>query len=57
MKGLYGFENNGRKTWGYVNRGLGTIGVPMRFGAPPEITIVQLKRADPRSKSLPISEG
>jgi len=26
----------------YVNRGLGTIGVPIRFGAPPEITLYEL---------------
>jgi predicted MPP superfamily phosphohydrolase len=29
----------------YVNRGIGTIGVPMRMGAPPEITVYELKRA------------
>ncbi len=28
----------------YVNRGIGTIGVPIRLGAPPEITIYQLTR-------------
>ncbi|HET7215999.1 MAG TPA: metallophosphoesterase, partial [Terriglobia bacterium] len=28
----------------YVNRGLGTIGVPIRFGAPPEITMFELVR-------------
>ena len=28
----------------YVNRGIGTIGVPMRMGAPPEITVYELKR-------------
>jgi predicted MPP superfamily phosphohydrolase len=28
----------------YVNRGIGTIGVPIRIGAPPEITIYQLTR-------------
>jgi hypothetical protein len=26
----------------YVNRGIGTIGVPIRFGAPPEITLFEL---------------
>jgi predicted MPP superfamily phosphohydrolase len=26
----------------YVNRGIGTIGVPMRIGAPPEITVYEL---------------
>jgi predicted MPP superfamily phosphohydrolase len=29
----------------YVNRGIGTIGVPMRVGAPPEITVYKLTRA------------
>ena len=28
----------------YVNRGIGTIGVPMRIGAPPEITVYELLR-------------
>ncbi len=28
----------------YVNRGIGTIGVPIRIGAPPEITIYKLER-------------
>ena len=28
----------------YVNRGIGTIGVPIRFDAPPEITIFELVR-------------
>jgi uncharacterized protein len=28
----------------YVNRGIGTIGVPMRLGAPPEITVFELTR-------------
>jgi predicted MPP superfamily phosphohydrolase len=26
----------------YVNRGIGTIGVPIRIGAPPEITVYEL---------------
>ena len=29
----------------YVNRGIGTIGVPIRFDAPPEITVFELTRA------------
>jgi predicted MPP superfamily phosphohydrolase len=29
----------------YVNRGIGTIFIPMRIGAPPEITVYQLTRA------------
>lgn len=30
----------------YVNIGLGTVGMPMRIGATPEITIITLKRSD-----------
>ena len=29
----------------YVNRGIGTIGIPIRIGAPPEITVFELRRA------------
>ncbi|HEX5411550.1 MAG TPA: metallophosphoesterase [Terriglobia bacterium] len=29
----------------YVNRGIGTIAVPIRFNAPPEITLFELQRA------------
>jgi uncharacterized protein len=29
----------------YVNRGIGTIGVPIRLDAPPEITVFELKRS------------
>jgi hypothetical protein len=29
----------------YVNRGIGTVGTPVRFGAPPEITLLTLRRA------------
>jgi predicted MPP superfamily phosphohydrolase len=28
----------------YVNRGIGTTGFPIRFGAPPEITVLELVR-------------
>ncbi|HRG02805.1 MAG TPA: metallophosphoesterase, partial [Paludibacteraceae bacterium] len=28
----------------YVNRGIGYVGVPMRIGVPPEITLIVLKR-------------
>ncbi|MGA2114751.1 MAG: metallophosphoesterase [Bryobacteraceae bacterium] len=36
----------------YVNRGIGTIGVPIRIGAPPEITVYRLARqAETRSGS------
>ncbi len=29
----------------YVNRGLGTVGAPVRIGAPPEITLLALRRS------------
>jgi predicted MPP superfamily phosphohydrolase len=29
----------------YVNRGIGTIAAPMRVGAPPEISVLELRRA------------
>jgi len=31
----------------YTNRGIGTIGVPMRFGAPPEVTLFTLRAGRP----------
>jgi predicted MPP superfamily phosphohydrolase len=31
----------------YVNRGLGTVGVPFRFDCPPEISVFTLRPADP----------
>jgi hypothetical protein len=34
-----------RKATLYVNRGLGTIGVPARLGVDPEITVMRLRRA------------
>jgi predicted MPP superfamily phosphohydrolase len=37
------FEKSGAQL--YVNRGIGTIGVPIRLGARPEITVVELTRA------------
>jgi hypothetical protein len=37
------FEKRGSQL--YVNRGIGTIFVPMRVGAPPEITLFELTRA------------
>jgi hypothetical protein len=43
--GLY--ENSGMQL--YVNRGLGTVGPPLRVGIPPEITLFVLKR---RSNNL-----
>ena len=41
-----GFERAGtQKAALYVNRGLGTIGFPVRIGVPPEITLLTLRRA------------
>lgn len=31
----------------YVTRGIGTIGMPSRVGAPPEITLIRLSRSEP----------
>ncbi|MGN0214789.1 MAG: metallophosphoesterase [Muribaculaceae bacterium] len=42
-KGLYG---NTHGQWLYVNIGIGCIGMPARFGAKPEITIITLKRKE-----------
>jgi uncharacterized protein len=39
-QGLY--EAGGQRL--YVNRGLGVVGVPMRVAAPPEITVITLRR-------------
>ena len=36
------FEKPGSQL--YVNRGIGTIGFPIRFGSPPEITVFELMR-------------
>ncbi len=45
-KYVEGFFNFGRLQL-YVNRGLGTIGLPFRFDCPPEITIFTLRTAAP----------
>ena len=38
---VYGrYERQGK--WAWVGRGLGTIGVPARVGAPPEVTLIRL---------------
>ena len=29
----------------YVTRGIGTIGIPARIGAPPEISVLRLRKA------------
>jgi uncharacterized protein len=38
-------EQTGQPAALYVNRGLGTIGAPIRLGVPPEITLLTLRRA------------
>lgn len=30
----------------YVNRGIGFVGIPLRIGVPPEITVIELKKAN-----------
>ncbi len=55
VAGLYHLPMNGRpgdasgnglqKAALYVNRGLGTLGFPVRLGVPPEITLLTLRRA------------
>jgi predicted MPP superfamily phosphohydrolase len=41
---IYGAYREGR-TAAYVTRGIGSIGIPARIGAPPEITVVRLRKA------------
>lgn len=48
VAGLYRLPMNGdrvQKAALYVNRGLGTLGFPVRIGVPPEITLLTLRRA------------
>jgi predicted MPP superfamily phosphohydrolase len=41
---VYGlYRHAGRSA--YVTRGIGTIGIPARIGAPPEVALIRLKRA------------
>lgn len=50
---LAGLKNLGNDQLLYVNRGSGTWGPPVRFLAPPEVTIIELvrrKRQQPQSK-------
>ena len=44
FKYIHGHFRRGR-TQMYVTRGTGVIGLPVRFGAPPEITVIRLRRA------------
>ncbi len=39
--GIYHAQN----TTAYVTRGIGSIGIPARIGAPPEITVIRLRKA------------
>ena len=41
---VYGFFQAGVSA-AYVTRGIGTIGIPTRIGAPPEISILRLRKA------------
>ena len=41
---VYGLYRSGAAAT-YVTRGIGTIGVPTRFGAPPEIALLRLRKA------------
>jgi predicted MPP superfamily phosphohydrolase len=43
-EGLFRFAD----TWLYINRGLGTRAVPVRFLAPPEITVFTLQNTAER---------
>ena len=49
VAGLYhlpmgnGASGSGRRSFLYVNRGLGTFGMPVRLGVPPEITLLTLR--------------
>ncbi len=45
--GLYNEKRagNGSSQFLYVNRGIGTVGPPIRFGVRPEITVLTLRRA------------
>ncbi|MBA3017208.1 MAG: metallophosphoesterase [Proteobacteria bacterium] len=40
-----GLSQVGHETWLYVNRGIGTWGPPIRFMAPPEMTVIELRPA------------
>jgi predicted MPP superfamily phosphohydrolase len=42
--GLYRLAVHGRGAAAYVSRGIGTIGIPARVGAPPEISLLRLRK-------------
>ena len=41
---VYGLYREGKAS-AYVTRGIGTIGIPARIGAQPEIALLRLKKA------------
>jgi len=41
---VYGLYRHGGAS-AYVTRGIGTIGIPARVGAPPEIALLRLRKA------------
>jgi predicted MPP superfamily phosphohydrolase len=41
---VYGLYRSGSAA-AYVTRGVGTIGIPVRIGAPPEIVLLRLRKA------------
>ncbi len=43
--GRYQRSEGGRQASAYVSRGIGTIGIPARVGAPPEISLLRLRKA------------
>jgi hypothetical protein len=46
VAGLYHLPTpSGGRSFLYVNRGLGTFGMPVRLGVPPEITLLTLRKA------------
>ena len=52
-------SNGQQKAALYVNRGLGTLGFPVRIGVPPEITLLTLRRVTARTgtSALRTSDG
>ena len=45
VHGRYDKNAGGRNATAWVTRGIGTIFVPARLGAPPEIPLIRLRRA------------
>ena len=43
--GRYDVSHGGKTATSYVTRGIGTIFVPARLGAPPELAVIRLRRA------------